>query len=333
MPGAVVRVPTENAVFQHLERPKQSQHARHRFGEFFVEGVKSINQARRHRWPIRSLVYPTGRPLSSWARETLQGTPEADRIELSPALMERLSDKHQTSDLVAVVGMPPQGTQRIPLQADLLVAVFDRPTSPGNLGSVIRSCHALGADGLLVTGPGTDIYHPLTVRASMGSLFALPTVRLPSHVEVGQWVRALELPPAPGPAGASHRDRGAVQIVGTSGRAARAVDAVDLTGPTVLVLGNEAEGLTPGYQDLCDLLVGVPMQAGADSVNVACAAAIVLYEADRQRRVPPREEDEYARGSGSCGRPEGHGYARARGPTWPSARVHFEGDEYARARP
>jgi 23S rRNA (uridine2479-2'-O)-methyltransferase len=121
----------------------------------------------------------------------------------------------------------------------------------------------------------------------MGSLFALPTVRLPSHVEVGQWVRALELPPAPGPTGASHRDRGAVQIVGTSGRAARAVDAVDLTGPTVLVLGNEAEGLTPGYQDLCDLLVGVPMQAGADSVNVACAAAIVLYEADRQRRSRP----------------------------------------------
>ncbi len=78
-----------------------------------------------------------------------------------------------------------------------------------------------------------------------------------------------------------------MQIVGTSGRAARAVDAVDLTGPTVLVLGNEAEGLTPGYQDLCDLLVGVPMQAGADSVNVACAAAIVLYEADRQRRARP----------------------------------------------
>jgi 23S rRNA (uridine2479-2'-O)-methyltransferase len=75
-----------------------------------------------------------------------------------------------------------------------------------------------------------------------------------------------------------------VQVVGTSGRAARAVDAADLTGPTVLVLGNEAEGLTPGYLDLCDLLVGVPMQAGADSVNVACAAAIVLYEADRQRR-------------------------------------------------
>ena len=179
MPGTVLRVPTENAVFQHLERLKQSQHARHRFGEFFVEGVKSINQARRHRWPIRSLVYPTGRPLSSWARETLQGTPEADRIEVSPALMERLSDKHQTSDLVAVVGMPPQGIRSgSPCRPDLLVAVFDRPTSPGNLGSVIRSCHALGADGLLVTGPGTDVYHPLTVRASMGSLFALPTVRL-----------------------------------------------------------------------------------------------------------------------------------------------------------
>ena len=86
MPGVVVRVPTENAVFQHLERLKQSQHARHRFGEFFVEGVKSINQARRHRWPIRSLVYPTGRPLSSWARETSAGHPggRPDRAQPGP---------------------------------------------------------------------------------------------------------------------------------------------------------------------------------------------------------------------------------------------------------
>lgn len=282
MLARVIRVDAEDGVFQHLERLKQSRHERHRCREFFVEGVKAITQARRHRWPIRSLVYPTARPLSSWARETLAATPEAARIEVSAPLMERLSEKHQTSDLVAVVGMPPDSPQRIRLGDAALVAVFDRPASPGNLGSIIRSCHALGADGLIVTGPGTDIYHPVTVRASMGSLFALPTVRLASHHEVGRWVGDLATTLGPD-------DRGRpIQIVGTSGGAALPAAAADLTQPTVLVLGNEAEGLTPAYRELCDLLVRVPMHGEADSINVACAAAVVLYEVDRQRRLRPQ---------------------------------------------
>src|SRR5439155_7599405 len=103
-------------------------------------------------------------------------------------LMDRLSDKNLSSELVAVVAMPPDSPDRIKPKSDVLVAVLDRPSSPGNLGSIIRSCHALGADGLIVTGHGTDIYNPLTVRASMGSLFALPTIRLASHREVGRWV-------------------------------------------------------------------------------------------------------------------------------------------------
>src|SRR5687767_612937 len=90
----------------HLTRLKQSQHARHRHREFFVEGVKSIDQARRSGWPVRSLVYCAGRTLSRWARETLAGTPGAARIELSPAQMEALSDKNQVSELIAVVAMP-----------------------------------------------------------------------------------------------------------------------------------------------------------------------------------------------------------------------------------
>lgn len=156
-----------------------------------------------------------------------------------------------------------------------------RPASTGNLGSIIRSCHALGADGLLVTGPGTDVYHPVTVRASMGSLFALPTVRLASRHEMGRWAGTLAAALDP-----DHRGR-PVQIVGTGADAPLSVAAVDLTLPTVLVLGNEAEGLTPAYRELCDILVRIPMHGDADSINVACAAAVVLYEADRQRRLLP----------------------------------------------
>lgn len=291
MDREVLRVPVEDTVFRRLELLKRSQPARRRYREFFVEGVQGIKQARAHGWPIRSLVYAAGRPLSPWGRAMLASTPEATPIELGPALMDRLSDKHEPSELVAIVGMPPDAPGRITPSAEALVAVVDRPSSPGNLGSIIRSSHALGADGVVVTGVGTDIYHPLSVRASMGSLFALPTVRLESPVELASWVRGLA--PARGRPGRQRGPTSRLRIVGASSASGRPADSVDLTLPTALVFGNEADGLSPEYRALCDTLVRIPMHAGVDSINLACAAAILLYEADRQRRakarMPPRD--------------------------------------------
>jgi TrmH family RNA methyltransferase len=314
MQPEVIRLSDENDdLFRHVEFLKNSRTNRRRFGEFFVEGVKPIDQARRHRWSIRSLIYVSARPLSSWARETLAATPEAKHLQISPALMERLSDKHHPSDLVAVVAMPPDEPDRIRPRPNTLVAVFDRPSSPGNLGSVIRSCHALGADGLIITGHGTDVYNPQTVRASMGSLFALPTVRLASSREVRAWVRDVAEPLS---------RTGAVQIVGAAGDAALPVDAVDLTQPTVLVFGNEATGMTSQYRDLCDVLVRIPMHAEADSINVACAAAVLLYEVDRQRRRRPltgRRAHKEARRQKKLARERERAAARNTRPAAPSS--------------
>jgi 23S rRNA (uridine2479-2'-O)-methyltransferase len=273
----VLRVSTENTLFQHLEVLKRNRHKRHRAREFVVEGVQAINQARANGWRIKALVYAAGRPLSSWAREVVATTRDgARRVEVAPPLMERLSDKEETSELLAVVGMPEDTPERIALGEPPLVAVFDRPVYPGNLGQIVRAADALGADGLLVTGHGADLYDPQTVRASMGSLFALPVVRLPSHREAGRWVAEV---------GAAPEGPGRLQLVGGSVDAPLALDEVDLTRPTVLVFGNETAGLSRGYRDLCDVLARIPMHGAADSLNVASAASIMLYEASRQRRA------------------------------------------------
>ena len=294
MSTQTIHIPAANDVFRHLVLLKKSQNTRRRFREFFVEGAKAITQARQHRWPVRSLVYAAGKPLSSWAREALDALPAARRIELSAPLMARLSDKNEVSELIAIVGMPPDATDRIAPSPDLLVAVLDRPSSPGNLGSIVRSCHALGADGLIVTGHGTDIFNPQTIRASMGALFALPAVRLAAPRDVGRWVGGVAAARPP-----RERTR-RIQIVGAAGDATLPVDAVDLTLPTVLVLGNEAEGLSAGYRELCDVLVRIPMHRQADSINVACAAAVLLYETDRQRR-PRRRGRRWRREEGQRG--------------------------------
>jgi 23S rRNA (uridine2479-2'-O)-methyltransferase len=149
--------------------------------------------------------------------------------------------------------------------------VFDRPASPGNLGTLIRSADAFGASGVIVTGHAADVYDPRSVRASTGSLFSLPVVRVPSHRPVLDWAGALRA----GGLG--------VSVVGTDEHGAVDVADVDFTRPTLLVVGNETAGLSAAWRDACDQLARIPMLGMASSLNAAMAASIALYESARQR--------------------------------------------------
>ncbi|MGI8422516.1 MAG: TrmH family RNA methyltransferase [Chloroflexota bacterium] len=276
-PRVRLRVHRADNVFQHLQTLKRNRTKRHHFGEALVEGVRPITRAIQHGWQVVSFAFSADRELSGWAREMLAAAPLADRIELTPALMERLSEKEEPSELMVVVRQAEDTMTRIELGrlgGTPLVCVFDRPSSPGNLGTIIRSCDALGADGLLVTGHGCDVYDPQTIRASQGSLFAIPVVRAAGAAEVRRWA---DLAPGGAP----------LRLIGASGDADRALADVDLTGPMALVLGNETHGLSQGYREVCDDLVQIPMPGqptgAADSLNVASAASILLYETARQR--------------------------------------------------
>jgi TrmH family RNA methyltransferase len=282
MAGKILRVSSENHAFQHAVVLKANRTKRQRYQEFFVEGVQAINQAVAFGWSITTLIYSSEQPLSRWAQHVLAAAPSATRLEMSPRLLHKLSDKDEPSELLALVAMPDDDLTRIVPMTPLLLAVFDRPVSPGNLGTLIRSCDAFHADGLVVTGHGADVYDPATIRASTGSLFALPVVRAASHRALAEWFPALA------------KAAGPFQVVGTAADGDTAVDALDLTAPTVLVFGNETLGLSAGYRDLCERTVRIPTAGSAESLNVACAASIVLYEVDRQRRasrLSPRAGD------------------------------------------
>mgnify|MGYP000939227603 FL=1 len=267
------RIFSANNDFQRVEVLKRNREKRNKYQQFFVEGVKAINYALEYNWPIQWFVYSREKPLSAWAEEILRQSQAELHLELPYQLMVQLSEKEaETSELIAVVGMVPHELSRIRLQDDLLVVVFDRPSSHGNLGTLIRSCEALKVDALIITGHAVDLYDPKTIRASMGTFFAVPTFRLPSHHEVLPWLAKVrtKFP--------------AFQIVGATAKAALPVDEVDLTKPTALLIGNETYGLSNNYQESCDLLVRIPMYGAITSFNVACAASIILYETDRQRR-------------------------------------------------
>ncbi|MCP3421495.1 TrmH family RNA methyltransferase [Nocardioides pinisoli] len=260
-----LRITRENARFQQWEALLTNRSKRHRNREFLVQGVRPITRAVEERWTVRALLRADG-ATSTWS-DALWSTTDAERVLLSPDLHARLSGREEGAELVAVVEMPEDGVTRLeePRRPHGPVVVFDRPTSPGNIGTLARSADAFGASALVVTGHAADPYDPQSVRASTGSLFALTVLRVPG----------------PGPV-VEHAHAHGYRIVGTD-EAGTALADVDLTGRLVVVVGNETHGLSSGWRAACDEVVSIPMVGTASSLNAAVAGSIVLHDALRRR--------------------------------------------------
>lgn len=263
----VLKVTGRNARFQQWQALLTNRTKRNHAREFIVQGVRPLTLAVEHGWPIRMLLCPSGQRLSDWAREVLDKV-EAKVVQVDPDLLRELGEKDERPDLLAVVGIPDDDLDRIPVDQNGPIIVFDRPSNPGNIGTVIRSADAFGAAGVIVTAHAADVYDPKTVRASTGSLFAVPVVRQASHKEVLAWAREHELP-----------------VVGTDETGSLDIDSYDLTGPRLLVVGNEARGMTVAWREACDVIVRIPIGGSASSLNAAAAASILLYECALQRRA------------------------------------------------
>jgi TrmH family RNA methyltransferase len=274
--AGTLRVTSRNARFQQWQSLLGNRAKRQRSGEFLVQGVRPISLAAASGWPLHALIYDAGRPLSDWAQQLLR-TVDSVQVAMAPDLLAELGEKADSQpELVAVAGLPRDDLDRIPADEGFLGVVLDRPASPGNIGSIIRSADAFGAHGVIVTGHAADVYDPRSVRASTGSLFAAPVVRCASHREVAGWL-------------AARRARGwPVVLAGADEHGGQAVFDADFTGPTLLVVGNEGTGLSGGWRELCDRLVSIPMTGAASSLNAASAATAVLYEAARQRILAQR---------------------------------------------
>ncbi len=271
MNSVITKINTENSQFQHIETLQRNRTKRNRAREFVLEGVRGITLALHFKWTIIALVYSRDRRLSDWAEDVITNSGAETHFILSLPLLKKLSQKEDTSELLAIVGMSADDLRRIPEREDLLGVVLDRPASPGNLGTIIRSCDALGAHGLVITGHAADLYDPEAIRATTGSLFSLPVIRQASYQDLAPWFDRLR------------KHLSGFQIVGTSAKATTPIHEFDFSRPTVLLVGNESRGLSLAYRNSCDAMVTIPMHGSATSMNIACATSIILYEVDQQR--------------------------------------------------
>ncbi|HUT31998.1 MAG TPA: RNA methyltransferase [Planctomycetota bacterium] len=243
----------------HLRRHRETE------GLFLLEGPHLLEAALEAGAAVREVLCTAAFAEAHAAlAERLDGAPWPV-WEVSVALLGRLAATEEPQGVVAIAELLPDAAEP-PLTPDLLVLALEAVSDPGNVGSALRAAHAAGAS-CVVLGPGCcDRFNAKAVRASAGGLFAVPAR---SVEDLAGLLRRL-------------RDGGAAIAVAEPRGATRCWEA-DLCGPTVLVVGSEAHGVSDAVRAEATDRVAIPMPGRAESLNAAAAAAILLYEALRQR--------------------------------------------------
>lgn len=265
---------SKDSTYQKFEVLKTNRNKRYRYNEFLVEGVRSLKEAVAKGWKIKSFIY-NKEDLSNWAKEMIAAVKTEVNYCLTDALLKDLSGKTDGSELMAVIEMREDSLKSVRLSDNPFIVLFDRPSNKGNLGTMIRSCDALGADMLIITGHAVDLYDPDVVVSAMGSFFNMPVVRVADNNELFDFVETLK------------KQYPDFKVLGTTAHKEKAVYGEELTGPVMLMMGNETMGLNKAFKDYCDVLCTIPMSPDsyASSFNVSCAASILMYEIVRQRNT------------------------------------------------
>lgn len=247
----------------------RDRRGREEAGATLVDGVREVGRALdggarvREAWVAADLLDTEGRGLVARLRER-----DVVLVDATPAVLERLGYGDRVEGLVAIVDTPDTSLAALRLPADPLVVVVEGVEKPGNLGAILRSADAAGADAVIAADPATDLFNPNAIRASIGTMFAVP-VAADTATAVRAWLEA-----------------SSIRIYAAWVDGAMLHTRTDLRGPVAIVLGSESDGLTPVWQGAGIVPVRLPMLGVADSLNVSVAAAVLLYEARRQRGVP-----------------------------------------------
>jgi TrmH family RNA methyltransferase len=265
---AILRISAENAEFQIISALKTNRVKRSKAKEIFIEGIESIKQAVSAGLEITRIIASDMEGLSNWSKELIREHRQTKIIEMSFDLYKTLCDRDEPSEIVVTAKAEPLELATLAVPDEPFVLVFDRPSDCGNFGSIIRSANSFKVDAIFVIGHAIDIYDPKAIRASLGSIFHSRIVLVPSMEDFRSWI-------------SEQKNKNALAVVGTDSTGEVSLLGNALRKPMAIILGNEAKGMSVALKELCDYVVRIPISGAVNSLNVACAGTIFLWDVYR----------------------------------------------------
>lgn len=253
----------QNPVVKAAAELKQKKY-RQQQGLFLAEGLRTVEEAVRY-GRVQSIFYTAVEDERTRSVLEEAAAKNVKLICVSEGVMKKIADTEMPQGVLAVCEMPACSVEEL-LATGKMLLVLDRVGDPGNIGTMLRTADAAGLGGLVLLKGSADIYAPKTVRASMGSLFHLPVIGGVSEAEFISSAR-----------------KAGYELLVTCLDGADNLYKADLRGRLAFVMGNEANGVTESLLAAADKRVFIPMQGRAESLNVAMAAGVVMFEALRQR--------------------------------------------------
>ncbi len=246
-------------------RALHQKKARLESGLFLVEGIHHVGEAVEAGWEMESVLYAPELLTSNFARDLISRL-GAKPQPVSAQVLESLADKENPQGILAIVHQKQMRLEELTNFAaagahkTTWAAALISPQDPGNVGTILRTLDAVGADALFLLDGGVELYHPTVVRSSMGTIFWKPIIQT-SFDEFVKWTR-----------------QGNFQLIGTSAHGDVDYQTLAPKVPWILVLGNEQKGLSSEQTNACDVTVSLPMKGRVSSLNLAVATGVLLYQ-------------------------------------------------------
>lgn len=263
-----------NAKLKEMIKLQKSARYRKKEGMFVAEGIKIVKEAARY-GKLRQVLIRESLWITKWQEKPeseiaveFSGKERHVGVDVVPDdLFEQVADTVTPQGILGMVDMPSYSLEVILDRPAKLYLLLDDLRDPGNLGTMIRTAEAAGVAGVIMSKGTVDLFNPKVVRATMGAIFRVPFLYVDSLSETIRQMKQKD-----------------ISAYGTVLEESRAYDTPDYMKPSAVVVGNEANGISREVQKSLSGRIHIPMEGSVESLNAAVAAAVVLYEASRQRR-------------------------------------------------
>jgi len=259
-----IKITSENAEYQIINSLKTNRIKRSKLQEIFIEGIECVKQAVNSNMEITRIIIKDKNNLSNWGKNIIENCKDSKIIYMSGNLFDGLADKTNPPEMLVTARIKQQKISDIVSKNPIFI-VLDRPSDFGNLGSIIRSANAFNIDGIFIIGHSVDIYEPKVIRASLGSIFFTKIILLESLQTLIEFIN-------------NQKTVNNMEVIGTDSAGTVSLNDCKLKKPVMLIIGNEAKGMSVKLKELCDKIISIPIGGNVNSLNVSCAASIMMWE-------------------------------------------------------